>query len=253
VTRLRLVLAVLMSGIAWGAAPSYSIAGIVSTGSYAPPPFAPNSLITIFGSGLAIGPRGLTGSDIVGNVLPTELNSTRVYIDSFPVALLYVSETQINLLIPGKQALGKAEIQVVREGQRGPVVAVDIAAAAPALFQAGQYAIATHADNSVITAEKPARGGELIVVYAAGLGKAQTMPANGELPPYLSPLAATFRVTIGGVPVDPARILYAGLTPLSAGLYQVNFFLPDNSGVDPEVRLFVGDAGSPPEVKLAVR
>jgi uncharacterized protein (TIGR03437 family) len=246
-------MAILFAGIAWGAAPSYSAAGIVSTGSYAAGPFAPNSLITIFGAGLSMGPRGVTASDIVGNTLPTELNSTRVYIDSFPVALFYVSETQVNLLIPGKQALGKAELQVMREGQRGPVVTIDIAAAAPALFLSGEFAIATHADNSVITTEKPARAGELIVLYAAGLGKAEIMPANGELALSLSRILGALRVTVGGEAIEATRILYSGLTPLSAGLYQVNFVLPDKSAADPEVRVFVGDTGSPAGVKLPLR
>jgi uncharacterized protein (TIGR03437 family) len=253
VTRLRLVLAVLATGIAWGAAPSYSAASIVSTGTYAAGPFAPNTLISIFGTGLAMGPRGVTASDVVGNTLPTELNSTRVYIDSFPAALFYVSETQINLLIPGKQALGKAELQVMREGLRGPVVLIDIAAAAPALFLSGEYAIATHADNSVITPEKPARAGELIVLYAAGLGKCEINPANGELTLSLSAVLGALRIAIGGATVEPARIFYAGLTPMSAGLYQLNFLLPDNASPDPEVRVFVGDAGSPAGVKLPLR
>jgi uncharacterized protein (TIGR03437 family) len=253
VKRLRLVLAVLVSGIAWGAAPSYSAAGIVSTGSYAAGPFAPNTLITIFGTGLAIGTRSVSAGDVAGNALPTELISTRVYIDSYAVALFYVSETQINLLIPGKQSLGKAQVQVMREGQRGPTVVIDIAAAAPALFLSGEYAIATHADNSVITPEKPARAGELIVLYAAGLGKCEIMPANGELALSLSTVLGALRITIGGATVEPARILYAGLTPFSAGLYQLNFILPENASADPEVRLYVGDTASPAGVKLALR
>jgi uncharacterized protein (TIGR03437 family) len=253
VTRLLLATAVLCCGIARGAAPSYSAAGIVSTGSYAPGPFAPNSLITIFGSSLAPGPRGLLPSDIVNNILPTELNNTRVFVDNFAVPLLYVSETQVNLLIPARQALGKADIQVVRQGLRGPVVVVEVAAAAPALFLNGDFAIATHADNSVITPEKPARPGELVVLYAAGLGKTQANPANGELVPYLSPLLGSLRVTVGGETVDPARVLYGGLTPQSAGLYQVNFMLPEKPAADPEIRLFVGDAGSPVGVKLPLR
>ena len=254
-SRLRLALAILYCGSAWGAAPSYSVTGIVSTGSYAAGPFAPNSLVTIFGDDLSTATRGLLPSDVVGNLLPTELNSTRVYIDFYPAPLFYVSEKQINLLIPGRQAFGKAELQVVRQGQRGPKVIVEVAAAAPALFINEGYAIATHADNSVLTADKPARSGELIVIYAAGLGKTQAMPENGELAPWPSrlPENAAFRVTVGGAAVDPARIVYAGLTPYSAGLYQVNLFLPDNLGADPEVRLLVGDAGSPAGVKLAVR
>ena len=254
-TRLRLALAVLCCGSAWGAAPSYSVTGIVSTGSYAAGPFAPNSLVTIFGDDLSTGTRGLLASDIVGNLLPTELNSTRVNINFFPAPLFYVSEKQINLLIPGRLGFGKAELQVVRQGQRGPTVIIELAPAAPALFVNEDYAIATHGDNSVITVEKPARGGELIVIYAAGLGKVKTMPENGELAPWPSrlPENAGFRVTIGGSTVDPARIVYAGLTPYSAGLYQVNLILPDSLSADPEVRLFVGDAGSPAGVKLAAR
>ena len=50
---LTLALAVLFCGAARGAAPSYSAAGIVSTASYAPGPFASNTLITVFGAGLA--------------------------------------------------------------------------------------------------------------------------------------------------------------------------------------------------------
>jgi uncharacterized protein (TIGR03437 family) len=254
VFRLGPALALLGCGVAWGASPSYSLAGIVSTGSYAPGPFAPNSLITVFGTGLAIGPRGVTPADIVGNTLPTELNSTRVLIDNYPVSLFYVSEGQINLLIPAKQGLGKSDLVVVREGQRGPVVTIDVAPAAPALFVDGGYAIATHGDNSLITADKPARPGELIVVYAAGLGKTATTPGNGELVPWLSALAdlSSFRVTLGGVAVAATKIFYAGLTPQSAGLYQVNFWVPDTVLGDPEVRLFVGDAGSPAGVKLRV-
>ena len=256
-TSLRLVLAILGCGVAWGAAPAYLVTDIVSSGNYAPGPFAPNSLISIFGSNLAIGTHEVGKADIVNNVLPNELNSTRVFIDSFAVPLFFVSEKQINLLIPAKQALGKAEIQVIREGQKGPLLVIDIAAAAPALFvMDGGYAIATHADNSLITADQPAHAGEVIVIYAAGLGKTETTPANGELVPYLSELlnrATAFRLTLGGTAVDPSRFYYAGLTPASAGLYQVNVRLPDAVPTDPELRLFVGDAGSPAGVKVLVR
>lgn len=253
-SRIGPALAILLSGVAWGAAPSYSTAGIVSTGSYAPGPFAPNSLITIFGSGLAIGTRGVTAADIVGRTLPDELNSTRVLLDNFPVSLFYVSENQINLLIPAKQGLGKSELVVAREGQRGPIVTIEIAAAAPALFADAGYAIATHADNTLITSEKPATPGELIVLYAAGMGKTATTPGNGELVPWLSPLAdlGAFHMTLDGAAVASGKIYYAGLTPQSAGLYQINFWVPDSAGTDPEILIAVGDRASQPGLRLRV-
>jgi len=36
-------------------------------------------------------------------------------------------------------------------------------------------------------------------------------------------------VTLGTVAVDPARIKYAGLTPGSGGLYQINLIVPKES------------------------
>ena len=251
-----LALAVLFCGTARGVVPSYSAIGIVTTGSYAAGPFAPNSLITIFGSGLARSAQTATAADIVDHKLPAELNSTRVYIDNGAAPLLYVSESQINLLIPAKQAFGAAAIWVMSEGQRGPEVTIQVVDAAPALFVAASgYAIATHADNSLISPEQPAKPGEVIVIYAAGLGKTETLPAAGELAPYASPLVnrSGLRVTLNGTAVDPERILYGGLTPGSAGLYQVNVALPASVGVDPELRIFVADAGSPAGVKLALR
>jgi uncharacterized protein (TIGR03437 family) len=256
VSRIWLALAVLFCGAARGAAPSYSAAGIVSTASYAPGPFASNTLITIFGAGLARSAQGVTAADIVNNSLPSELNYTRVVIDGWSVPLLYVSEGQINLLIPPKQAKGPAKLRVAREGQAGPEVTISVVDASPALFVSpAGLAIATHGDNSVITREHPAAGGELIVIYAAGMGKTDAMPANGEIPPYASQLVnrGSLQVLLDGVAVDPAQVRYAGLTPGSAGLYQINVVLPDKPGADPELRLSIGGVVSQAGLKLPLR
>ena len=58
------------------------------------------------------------------------------------------------------------------------------------------------------------------------------------------------KVSVGGAVVSPDRIKYAGLTPGSAGLYQINMALPDSSGPDPEVRVAVGEKSTPPGLKL---
>jgi uncharacterized protein (TIGR03437 family) len=46
---------------------------------------------------------------------------------------------------------------------------------------------------------------------------------------------------------------YAGLTPQSAGLYQINLQLPDSGPTDPELRVSIGDQSSQAGVKLALR
>jgi uncharacterized protein (TIGR03437 family) len=256
VPRIWLALAALFCSAARGAAPSYSAAGIVSTASFAPGPFAANTLITIFGTGLARSTQALSAADIIDNTLPNELNYTRVTVDDWPVPLLYVSDGQVNLLIPPKQAYGPAKIRVVREGQPGPEVTISIVDAAPALFvSAAGFAIATHGDNSLISEDKPASGGELIVIYATGMGKAGLMPTLGELPPSASQLIdrGSLKVLLDGMAIDPSQVLYAGLTPHSAGLYQINVVLPEKPGTDPELRLAIGSGISVSGVKLYLR
>jgi hypothetical protein len=51
--RTWLTVPVLCAGTVWGAGPSYSAAGIVNASNYAAGPFAPNSVIAVFGVGLA--------------------------------------------------------------------------------------------------------------------------------------------------------------------------------------------------------
>jgi uncharacterized protein (TIGR03437 family) len=229
---------------------------MVNAPNYAPGPFAPNSIVTIFGSGLARSSQGLTADDILNNTLPKELNSTRVYVLDEPAPLLYVSDGQVNFLVPSDQLDGDVKIRVVREGVTGPEVTVTLVDAAPALFQtAAGYAIAAHTDNSLIAPDSPAQAGETIVVYACGLGRTQPNPAPGVIPQNAALIQrlSDLKVYLGGTAIDPVRIQYAGLTPGSAGLYQINLVLPDNLGTDPEIRVAIADQSSPAGLKLAVQ
>jgi len=253
--RTWLVLAVSLTSAAWGQTPVYSAASMVNGSDYAPGPFAPNSIVSIFGSGLARSTQGLTADDISNNTLPVELNSTRVYVMNSPAPLLYVSDGQVNFLIPGNQLDGDVQIRVVREGLTGPEVTVTLVDAAPALFQtAAGYAIAAHLDNSLIAPGSPAQAGEIIVVYACGLGRTLPNPAPGTIPQSAAVIQrlSDLKVYLGGAAIEPASILYAGLTPGSAGLYQINLVLPDNPGTDPEIRVAIADQSSPAGLKLAM-
>ena len=228
---------------------------MVNAPNYAPGPFAPNSVATIFGSGLARSSQGLTAG-VYNTTLPVELNSTRVYVMDSPAPLLYVSDGQVNFLVPGNQLDGDVKIRVVREGITGPEITVTLVDAAPALFQtATGYAIAAHLDNSLIAPGSPAQAGEIIVVYACGLGRTQPNPAPGEIPQNAAAIQrlSDLKVYLGGTASDPASILYAGLTPGSPGLYQINLVLPDSLDTDPEIRVAIADQSSPAGLKLAVQ
>src|ERR1035437_4348012 len=140
-------LAILCSGSVWGAGPSYSAAGIVNASNYAVGPFAPNSVIAVFGVGLARDEHTLVEADLVAckssilaaRCLPLELNYVRVYVQDQPVPLLYVGPGQINFLMPTSGIPGPVTVRVATQGITGqdlggPYAPVPRAPAAPALF-----------------------------------------------------------------------------------------------------------------------
>jgi uncharacterized protein (TIGR03437 family) len=235
-------MATLLAGAAWGQAPAYTPASVVNASDYSPGPFAPNSILTIFGANLAWDTRQLAETDIVNDALPTTLASVAVYIDNWPVPLIYVSPTQINFIVPGNEVDGGVPLRVVREGVTGPEITIQLIDAAPALFAPAGYAIATHADNTLLTPDAPAHAGDAVVVYATGLGKTLPNPAPGVIPLTADPIAglSTLNVYLNGVAIDPALIFYAGVSPCSAGLYQINLYLPADTPNDPEIRVSVG-------------
>ena len=64
---------------------------------------------------------------------------------------------------------------------------------------------------------------------------------------------ASLKVTLNGTVVDPYMIKYAGLTPGSAGLYQINIYLPDGTGNDPEIQVTAGNLPAQTGLKLPLR
>jgi uncharacterized protein (TIGR03437 family) len=245
--RLRLILAALAAGAAWAQAPAYTAGSIVNSSDYSAGPFAPNSVLSVFGTNLSWSTQTLTSSDISENTLPTELANVSVYVDNWPAPLLYVSATQINFIVPGNEISGSITVRVVREGVTGPEVALTLTDAAPALFDPGTgYIVAAHADGSLITALSPAQAGEIIVVYATGLGQTEPNPNPGEIPETAAEIvaAASLVVSLDGTPLQPWEIKYAGVTPFSVGLYQLNIQLPFNVGPNPQIQVAVGTQSS---------
>src|SRR5260370_14519924 len=71
-----LSLVTLLLAAALQAAPSYSAASIVNAADNLAGPLAPNTIATIYGTGLAYGTKWLTADDIRGGLLPTVLPGT---------------------------------------------------------------------------------------------------------------------------------------------------------------------------------
>jgi uncharacterized protein (TIGR03437 family) len=187
------------------------------------------------------------------NTLPDFLADVRVYVDNLTSPLIYVGPTQINFVVPDNMLAGNVPVRVVRQGVTGPEVTIALTDAAPRLFATdGGYAIAQHGvDYTVVTPDAPARPGEVIVLYATGLGRTAPQPATFEIPQYPGLLVNHLQLFLDGSEVSADRIFYAGLTPGSAGVYQVNLVLPDQMGSNPEIRVTVAGQERTPGLKLA--
>jgi uncharacterized protein (TIGR03437 family) len=218
-------------------APNYTAAGIVNGASFAPG-LAPNTIVSIFGTNLSWGTRALQASDMAGGVMPTSLGNVEVYFEGWPAYLYYVSPQQINFLVPSSLLPGTFQFWVDRQGTRGPIVTVTLQSAGPAIFQTSSGAvIATHVDGSLVSSDAPATSGEIVTLWATGLGNTNPELEDGVL----APLAPA---------LDPSAILYAGVAPGYAGLYQVNVRLPGQLPANPEIRLGLGGTLSPPGLIL---
>jgi uncharacterized protein (TIGR03437 family) len=112
-------------------------------------------------------------------------------------------------------------------GVLSPPESIHVSAVVPGMgVLSGGIVIAQHADGSLVGEQSPAKHGEMLVVYAAGLGATNPPVAFGTASP-LSPLArpqVPLVLTLGS---EAVSIQFAGLTPTLVGRYQINFHRSD--------------------------
>ncbi len=237
-------------------APSYNIASIVNSASNGAASLAPNTIATVYGTDLSYNTRAIAAADLSAGFLPVVLGGVQVYVGNIPANLYYVSPRQINFLIPNSLRPGITRFTIVREGTAGPIVNITLLEVAPSLFELNaETIISTHADGSLITKDAPAEGGEVVVLYALGLGSF-VLPDLDPGQVAIGPKRIQHKdlqVLVGGDALDSSLILYAGAAPGFAGLYQVNVRLPDRIAPNPEVRIALADQTSKPALKIPTR
>lgn len=216
-------------------------------------PLAPNTLATLYGTGLAQAARGLLPGDLAGPVMPSVLPGTgvRVSVGGRQAHLLFVSPGQINFLIPSDLTPGVRNLQVGWNGLTGPPIPLTVEEAAPEVFHWDGYVVGQRFDGSVASRTEPARPGEALTVWATGLGRTVPPAIYGQVAQGAAALERSgFVVLLDGV---AAPVSYAGLAPGFAGLYQINLRVPESAGDWPVMRLGFPDGMSRAAVRLPVR
>jgi uncharacterized protein (TIGR03437 family) len=234
-------------------APAYTASGFVNAATGLTGALAPNAIVSVYGTNLSWTTHAVTNADLVNGTLPTSLAGVTVYVDSILSNLFFVSAGQINFLIPYELSGSTATVLVIRQGVAGPVLTVPLAPVSPGFFQwNGNFAVAEHADGSLITPAAPAAGGEIIVLYAAGLGKTIPDVSPGAIVSTATWIlaAAQLQILIDGQLCQSCAVYYAGLTPGFAGLYQINLRLPEDLPPDAGIQVSVGAVSSPAGIQL---
>jgi uncharacterized protein (TIGR03437 family) len=187
---------------------------------------APGDIVDVFGeqfwfaSNIAFSP---------GVPLATQItaagSTSSVLVNGRAAPLYFSSYSQIAFQVPLETAVGTAQVQVQRDGLSGNTVSVQV------VDRAARILVITKQDLSVPDSAHPARVGDYLTIWAIGLGPTNpavgtNVPAPGSEP--LARLTVTPAVDFGNsifgtISATPS---YAGLSPGSVGLYQVNVAIP---------------------------
>jgi len=170
--------------------------------------------------------------------------------------LLFTGTGQINAIIPYDVAPNATQQLIVQQNLAYSLPEpITLAPAQPGVYTQSQSGtgigviVVVQPDGTQFEADSshPASAGDALVIYCTGLGAVNPLVAAGSAAPTAPPAKTsnTVTATIGG---QPAQVLFAGLTPAFAGLYQVNVLVPKGITAAPNVPVIIMAAGlaSPP-------
>jgi uncharacterized protein (TIGR03437 family) len=232
-----------------------TISAVVGAGGSVPAitRISPGGLATIYGANFAAPgtARQVQAGDLVGGNLPTQLAGVCVAFNagSKPVGsgwLTYVSPSQVNFQVPSlplntdlnmvvSANCGTAGVQtavqsvtadeaspeflywVKNADGRNPVIAVNSLTGA----YVGRAALIAGASFT------PAKPGDYLTIYGISFGPTTPAVPPGSAPSATAATTNAPAVMLGTALLDATNVLYAGVSPGTAGLYQLNIRVPD--------------------------
>ncbi len=213
--------------------------GVLSGASYTKyAPVAPGQIVALFGSNLAS--EKAQASRIP---LPTSLGGVTAKLATSDVPLYYADSGQVNAQVPFDLSAGETFPLLVQVGGvPSPPEPVTVTSVQPGIFtvnSSGSGAgVVVSADGKLIDSSNPAKAGQVVVVYATGLGATSPAVKAGEASPSGTPavVSQTVSAFVAGA---AGKVEFAGLTPGLVGLYQINLRIPENTAAGAAVELYL--------------
>jgi uncharacterized protein (TIGR03437 family) len=232
---------------------------------------SPGELVTI--KGINLGPStAATFSVAAGGTVSNTLAGVQVMFDTIPGTPIYVSSSQINVIVPYEIA-GRAStnVSVIYSSQQSAAINQNVANQAPGIFTdsstgVGQASV-TNQNGSlngptsglVLGGQNvpttPAAEGSVISVYMTGGGQTSPLSTTGTVTPggaTLYKIPGNVSATINGV---PATVQFAGAAPGEVtGVIQVNILVPTGiSGSALPIAITINGATTPTGPTVAVQ
>src|SRR5712692_5299444 len=220
------------------AQPLISTGGVVNSASYqsaASPGGAvgQGSIFSIFGAGLGPPSPGVQVSEFplsatLAGVSVRLLHQSGVALSAIP---LFVSDTQINALLPSTTPIGQVFVSVSYNGRTSGAERIKVVRSSFGIFTRNSSGAGpVIAQNFVSPAEQPlnspsstAKPGQTVVLWGTGLGPIAGLDNTAPAPANLN---EPVEVTLGG---RPAPIDYRGRSGCCAGVDQINFRIPPDA------------------------
>ncbi len=243
------------------ARPAIFDGGVVHGASFAKPPMAPGSIISVFGEELSTNLDPARGA-ATALPLPVLLEGTRVRAGNvfLPLFFSWAGQANAGLPLDIDPNAGPLSVVTFRGSIPSDPAEVSLAAANPGLFTISGTTEGIFQDfpgfrlisKTVPDSRTGIAPGERLILYATGLGAVSpTVPSGqpaGGSPP--STVTGNLQLTIGG---QNAIVEFAGLTAGLVSLYQVNAIVP--AGLPPgdaEVTLTVNGVSSLAGITLSI-
>src|ERR1700722_1760911 len=204
-------------------APTANYLGVLDNATFSPNG-SPGDVMIVKGSQLSLqAPQSAFGAP-----LPNSLGGASVLVNGVAAPLYYSSFGQIAFQARANTSLGTALVQVVRDGQPGNTVSINMAADAPGNVGG------TDSSYTLLDASHPVKAGQAMILWSLGLGATTPVVADGTAAP-ASPLATvtapvTIQTVSGSSQVSTLNPGFVGLSPGSVGLYQINANAPTVPG-----------------------
>ena len=200
---------------------------------------APGSFVSIFGSNFG------TGFTLFNSIpLAPSLAGASVTFNGVPASMIGVTPGQINAQVPWElPSSGNAQVVVTTAAGSSAPVSIPLTSAAPGLFyiatdstnvaRPGAY---NNSDGTLplpagVTfppyKSRPSKPGEILILFATGLGAVTNQPADGAPGLGQDPFSKTIGtpvVLVGGV---SAPVTFSGLSPQYPSFYQIAITVPN--------------------------